>query len=66
MARLPVSVGVPPPSPRYAHFDRALAAAFVDGQCRALYNSGRLHLAPDLVFPGPYFHCERETGVGVH
>ena len=46
----------------------ALAAAFVDGQCRALYNlnSGRSHHASDVVFPGLYFHCELETRVGVH
>ena len=61
-------VGVPPPSPRYAHSDSALAAAFVDGQCRAIYNfnSGRSHQASDVVFPGLYFHCELETRVGVH
>jgi hypothetical protein len=38
-------------SPSYAHADSALAAALVDGQCRALYNCGHSHEAPNVVFP---------------
>ena len=38
-------------TPSYAHADSALAAALVDGQCRAFYNSGRSHEAPNVVFP---------------
>ncbi len=64
----PVGLGVPPLSLSYVypHPDSTLAGAFVDGQCPVLYNSGRPHQAPDVVFPVPYFHWELEMGVGVH